>query len=846
VKITIHQALCGEKNKAFDLLRTSLPSQSEAKNIAFKCGLQEQPPSGILWEPSIRAFTEGDYFLLMKTFPDRSIDVRPGRVYTHVLILKQKDVQHIVNIRPLLDFLQTEVDKDYVPVPIVLSITESGVYKVPEDLTSRFNKAIRGFIELDQNSNTIVWVGQERYEDAVSAFWQILSEKDKRLINFGIYFSHTQIPNDRINFLSTPESLENKFLNRPCCVVRIGDTLTLTEFPELILAKDNSAEKRIHAFLKAIEGGELSRLDTEKIGRVIATFENVQSISDFKKLITLSHVVAEYSPDPKKGTEFKNTLLTKVNNAIPNLDEKEIMLLKPFRTLSFPSSSALLSSSIESWSASFLLSPSVNTKKDLTQLVKQFHNANETDLLSKSLIKSIKGFFKKMTPKSAELILVWLKHDVDLLPIIQSDIENTKDAENLFASKFVGGFSIDETSKIQKFAVRRKWFKLHAILLKFVLPLNRALESQLKIDQDVDYYEGIEVITSSSNPIEVIEFTLSNGDERLVNICGGLCNKNPKLLANINITNINWQLIWNESINQGNNLTEGIANPSKVIHGLYDVITLGKSFTANLLDKISSTEFANILSYPQREKLWTKFSSKIKERFLVKTSAALLGALSQDSTFRIPNDNVLASYIFNSEAISTFLYYNSSKIKNALPIFRTYPKLSEHIIERYISNYNGAIDFVTAEELGRLVLARKYEDVAKTIYSKTKYNSDFTPALAICYTVLGVFKQIKLAFSGKLGDVRVPKNKWWDALTEIIIELLPSGPNDQSIWKHSGGNTAKLLRNGTGEAGWLHAIKLIKQEKKGAPSIEDFLRELKRELGKNERVKVIIEYWNKY
>ena len=81
--ITIHQAICGEQNKSWELLRTTLIDNSLAKKIAFQTDLQDSPPSGLKWIPVIRGFLFGDFFLLIKTYTDNSPDVRNGRVFSH-------------------------------------------------------------------------------------------------------------------------------------------------------------------------------------------------------------------------------------------------------------------------------------------------------------------------------------------------------------------------------------------------------------------------------------------------------------------------------------------------------------------------------------------------------------------------------------------------------------------------------------------------------------------------------------------------------------------------------------------------------------------------------------------
>lgn len=89
MKVIVHQSICGEVDKGWGLIRTTLSDVNIAKDIAFKTDLQEQT-SGINWSPAIRGFSEGDYFLIMKTFEDTSPEVRRGRKFSHVLMVLKK------------------------------------------------------------------------------------------------------------------------------------------------------------------------------------------------------------------------------------------------------------------------------------------------------------------------------------------------------------------------------------------------------------------------------------------------------------------------------------------------------------------------------------------------------------------------------------------------------------------------------------------------------------------------------------------------------------------------------------------------------------------------------------
>ncbi|MBL0182505.1 MAG: hypothetical protein IPP96_09470 [Chitinophagaceae bacterium] len=218
------------------MLQTTMPDISNARTIAFATDLQDQA-GGVAWKPSIRGFIQGDFFLLMKTFPDKSPDVRPGRAYSHVLLIAKKDIDSIVDISSLFKYLPNEVDKSISLAPLNFNPKEVSGITIPNGFQERFNKAIHGFKKANDFKNTIIWVGEENFEQAVLKFWQVLSASEKENLNFGIYFNVVAIPDGKLNFITTPENIESKFLNGGFCLIRRNDTQILTDISEQFLAR---------------------------------------------------------------------------------------------------------------------------------------------------------------------------------------------------------------------------------------------------------------------------------------------------------------------------------------------------------------------------------------------------------------------------------------------------------------------------------------------------------------------------------------------------------------------------------------------------------------------------------
>lgn len=94
-------------------------------------------------------------------------------------------------------------------------------------------------------------------------------------------------------------------------------------------------QERIRNFEESIELKPLSRDDIGIIARGIDTFEQVDSTKDFKKLNTLSHIVAQYAPTEKQGAKFKKQLLNRIVQLAESASFSDLNVLRNFKTESF-------------------------------------------------------------------------------------------------------------------------------------------------------------------------------------------------------------------------------------------------------------------------------------------------------------------------------------------------------------------------------------------------------------------------------------------------------------------------------------------------------------------------------
>lgn len=845
--IIIHQSQCGENDKkAWNLLKTTMSDIPIAKAIAYKTDLQDQA-AGVVWKPTVRGFVQDNFFLLMKTFPDKSPDVRPGRVFSHVLIISKKDIDSIVDIGSLFKFLPDEIDKSISLEPIKYNSNELSEIIYPAGFQERFNKVIHGFNKGDEYKNTIIWVGEEYFEQAVSKYWKILSSTEKENLHFGIYFNVAAIPEKKLNFITIPENIETKFINHGFCLIRKNDTYTLTGISEQFLAGDSNAGQRIKRFQDAIEARQFLRTDIENVAKVIKTFEEIDSIFDVKKINTLSHIVAQYSPDEKRGIIFKERLVNRICKLIEEEDDEiEIQLIRNFNIKSSKDSEFKLSVSVSKWLTKYMFSQTGSKQKNFSALFKQVRDSKEPNWFIKLIDNAINAFLDKInSPIRCIIIFNWIQSDFEIFQGIQSRIDHSKESENFFISALPSGFDKSHLKALREFAINRSWLKFHATLLKLEYSFNQAISEQIAVDTELSFMDGIEIIIKEVEPKAIIDVAVSNGDKRLTKISGKLCNEDPSFLAAIDFANGNWQEVWLYSIECGNQLTDGFKEPRKKIFELFDIIADGSSINEQLLEKISETEYGNLLGYDKREMLWGKFSLTIRAKFLKKTSTSLLESLSNNPMIEVPNDNTLADYIIKY-AIEEFLYYNRNNLKSTLPIFSKFGQISESIVKDYISNYFGNIEALEAMQLGKLVTSKNYSNVANTIFLKASSNNNWRIALYECRLLISNLNQIVSIFTGIIHEVEITSDQWWQGTEEIIVDLYSNNISIITLWKKAGGKESELLTHSTAKDIWQDLISRIRKGSFKNISMNSLLKEIKKDYDSNEKFMLIYDLRKKF
>lgn len=248
--IQIHQAIYGEggRNKGYSLLNSSFPQSDIPTRLGNSTDLIDRPPDTILIKPIIRGFMRDGYFLLIKSFPDLSIEVRRGRIFSHVLIIEEKDFLKLKDITTLLQYHIEAIEKKAKLSPIQIQQGDSTLQD-NQEISAQMACAFNALIKHVDYQNTIAWVEEKGYFDWISRLWPFLPTSVKLNALLGVAFNPQKINSDLLNLVYIPSELKGNWANTDFKLIEPSCDETLNSQSANLLAGNQEHSKGLKDLL---------------------------------------------------------------------------------------------------------------------------------------------------------------------------------------------------------------------------------------------------------------------------------------------------------------------------------------------------------------------------------------------------------------------------------------------------------------------------------------------------------------------------------------------------------------------------------------------------------------------
>jgi nucleoside phosphorylase len=727
--ITIHQATFGELKSSMGhhLLESSFSDSDIPKRISNVTDLIDRPLNSILSAPVLRCFLEGQFYLVIKTFPDNSNDVRTGRVFSHALIIRKDDLNNLGSLNVLFKYLLNEVDKKVSLEPIEIEENDCDSEEASSEYLDRINASINGMVDHKEYSNTIVWVGENGYWDWINKLWPRLPNKVRANLKLGVAFNPDKINMDFLNLIYIPEGVRQNWINSGYKIIGSNVTEELNSQTAFLLSGNQEEAKCLQALLddfdlKIDEIDDLQQL--EKLSKEYC--EGIESMSA-KRLMILVDLVSRYNSKSDNSRKYKSKLIEHLASEMIHSETKEISALQNINWSGFNNYELILGSSLNTWIDQNLFS---NGKEILNaSIISKAFNTEKSNWWHNSVRVKIRKDLFDWKKEYAISILSWFEVDPKLMNSLGQIIPEEAEADFL---KQLPHFNEKLDDGIIDFAEDKKWYVLHAALVGPRYSISEAFEKQLLIDKNEKFDEGLKVLSNYYKIEEFIDYTISNPLNRLIEVGLNHIKRKPEILSQIDVSYSGWIELWSECEKENISAFNYVSEPLNLTFKVLEEYLKNQEVDYSLLKSISQSEYADLSDFLNRSKLWTLLPKPIRNNFIEATSEfSWLQRFVLKNGIKVTEDKELDNLV-ESEVFSISIEKRDIRSDIIIELFENC-SIKEELFLNYLLLRHKDVDEQLAKRIAGVIKANKWKKSFEIIRSRYVHiNSELRVAVEIC------------------------------------------------------------------------------------------------------------------
>ena len=796
--IDIHQSFWGEVNHGHGLIATSLKDDTLNQELS---SFSDRPGStyGQSIQPYFSGKKIGNYFVFTKSYPDVTSN-RTGMIFTHALIVNIDDISQIENIDFVFSLFgdkmpeKPTLNEDIKPIQIEVYTQFDNKKLYPQYFQTIVQLLAIGKLPIifsGKTSNFIFLIVQ---------IWKGLFPFStiRNNLMFQIAFTPNDIQNNKnLSFIFVPDTFIDKWTTHIVVDDKMDSHVQIENEVERLLLGDLVANN-LYTFIQDLDILPESLKTISICHRAYNLYKKLK-ICNVSEALQLVRSLASLS-SPNNVNRIRSKSLERLCSLLPDASEEEIKGLRNIDFSTFEDGNIRIVKSIEQF------------------LEKQFQNTQQNELSSFILDvfetkENVIWWHQVIIQKISQLIkylpvtIIWnlINTQNRLLAYFEPNIDCSTENELQFLSSCPQGLNSKVAEIIKTFARNRKWFRLFAKMNILVNTLQQSLLEQISLEKDVDLnyqYSGLEIVLNAFTDVSFIEFAVKSDIEKLNHVAAEKCMKNPILLNQLDVQIATWRKIWVYSLEKTNNLSLGISNIQSIIFTIYDLLIQNSPIDDLIIEKISKSEYANIKNYPNRQNLWNKIPLKYQSEFISKTMEAIMHSIL------IGNDEEIEPIIIENILSQDYLdkLFPNTTLKSVLYAYNKLPNLGEDFLLSTINKSFNNLDNSDADRLGELVKQKGWQKSADAILEKAKNNDSFRSALGKCSSLISWWN--KFLYSHLFNDV-LSESDYYLLLYELAIKLYDRGPEENDIWKRSGGDVAIFSNTSTRQEQWHTAIKKL-------------------------------------
>lgn len=817
----IEQALYGECRGAHSLLASS-GNDAISTAIVQRLDLPDTAPPNVEWSPFLRGFPYQDRYVLSRTFHDTGAS-RGGMVFSHALLAPLDELAATSNLQPLLKLLA--MCDQHRPDATTIQLPCTGIpNSQPIDLVEAAEALVA------KGTLPVVRLGHVGFDDLVVALWAHLPQEIRRGFAFRLSFGPRDLVEQPMPALvCTPPGMAARWSEYP--VIRAAKSLGPGSLAAGILSGRENATALIEFMQQmGVTPAAFSDLRLAEQAYLLHLGEET-----LEHRIGVMRLVEKLSPNSDAGSEGKNLLVRRLCDTMSGAPADEILRLRNLQLSAFPSPTRVWKA-LEGWMAT-----NDYPRDQDVDMLSVLENATTGDVAVRgwqdAICNGLAAAARSAKSSFPSAFWRWVKIRSKIVNAIFSCIPAETEVEKRLASAAPRTLDAAAAGILEPLALSQGWLRLHGTVLSATTSASDAARRQVAVDTDPSFFEGLRAALRKAKPAELVECALKFGDPRMPRLAGEAVASESKLLAGIDLTRTRAQAIWREALAIEPGSWQGPTDPAAAFHSILDHLLNSGESDAILLKRLSETPVADLGAYPRRPEIWSRVRDDARHNLLTATASSWLENAARVRVPFIPERDLEDALLESNDLGPALDMLLPDRIGTAVRIVAALGRYREQwFLEllRKLTPFAMPLPASDAESIGRLVLERRWEDVAGYLLGQLRSGRmELKPALRACCNMFGLWDRFIF------GLVPISEFEKWEAFLDLATELYPTGPDHAGLWERAGGDDADLSTGGDGRTRWRSAIRKVRYGK--GPISSTLLARMREDFPNNERIPYLAE-----
>ena len=812
----IEQALYGECRGGHSLLASS-GDDAVATALVQRLDLPDTAPPDVEWSPFLRGFPYQDRYVLSRTFRDTGAS-RGGMVFSHALLGPLDELVETSDLQPLVKLLATSDEQRPDATTVRLPCTDTPIPQAIDLIDVAEALAAKGTLP-------VVRLGHVGFDNLVVALWAHLPPEIRRGFAFRLSFAPRDLVEQPMPALvCTPPGMAAGWSEYP--LIRAARP----HEPDSVAAAILSGHARATPLIQFMQQMEVKPATFSDLRLAEQAYLLHIAEPTLERRVGVTRLIEKLSPDSDVGSNGKDLLVRRLCDALSGAPAEEILRLRNVQLSAFPAPERVWKA-LEGWVAGngYARDQDVailSVLEDATTgdaAVEDWRGAIRNGLAVAA--RSVKSCFPRAFWR-------WIKIRPETVTAVFPHVPAEVGVEERLASATPRTLDDAAAATLEPLALSRNWLLLHGTILSASASASDAARRQVAVDSDPSFVQGLRAALRHAKAAELVECALQIEDPRMPRLAGAAVAKDPKLLAGLDLTPTTGQAIWREALAIEPSSWQGPTDPAAAFHSILDRFLDGGETDQMLLERLSDTPLADLANYPRRPELWSRIGDCARHNLLTTTANEWLdNAVSTQVSF-VPEHDLQTAILEDDKLERTLDALIPDRVGTAARILTALSRFDQQRFLQLLTKLTSrtkSLPAPDAEAIGRLVLERRWEDVAAHLLGEFKSaRRDLKPALRACCDMLDWWECFIF------GLVPISEFEKWEAFQELAAELYPSGPDEDGLWERAGADDADLSTGGDGRTRWRNVIRKMRNGKGPTPSA--LLARMKEDFPNNERI----------